>query len=167
MTLPARNSRSDRQHQQQQQQQQPPLTPASHLTHQFLNIYNKGKILFPSIAVTSVLLYSYVAYALRDVRNGRLSRLYLAAASLTIGVVPYTIGLMMPTNKLLEAHATRDDNGNASVDQKDQKEKDEVRQAQDREVPALLEKWTRLNAVRGVFPLLGAALGAAVSFGLV
>lgn len=96
-------------------------------------------------------------------RNGRLSRLYLTAASLTIGIVPFTLGVMAPTNKRLEAHATRDDrHDDNSVKQQDEA----VCQEQDREVPALLERWTRLNTVRGVFPLLGAALGAAVSFGL-
>jgi hypothetical protein len=137
----------------------------SHLTHQWLHIYDIGKIVFPSIALTSVLFNSYVAYAVRGVSGGRLSRLYLTAAALTITIAPYTIGLMAPTNKRLEAHATRDDDGQAKGE--DAEEERVLRESEDREVPALLAKWTRLNTVRGLFPLLGAAVGAAVSFGLV
>jgi Domain of unknown function (DUF1772) len=82
---------------------------------------------------------------------------------LTLGVVPWTLAVMAPTNRRLQAHATRDDGvakTGVSV------EEEAHRQRADGEVPGLLRRWTGLNAIRGLFPLLGAALGAAAAFDL-
>jgi hypothetical protein len=46
-------------------------------------------------------------------------------------------------------------------------EEESRRKKQDNELPTLIAKWCQMNIVRGVFPLLGAAVGAAASFGLV
>ncbi|KAJ9224949.1 hypothetical protein DTO021C3_5876 [Paecilomyces variotii] len=139
-----------------------PASTPSHITHQWLNVYDKGKIMFPSLALTSAVAYSYLAYTLRHTASaGRVGRLYLIAAATTITIVPFTLGVMLPVNKRLEAHATRDD-----AAEKEGKEgmamsaEEEAKRArEDREVPGLLEKWSYLNAGRSVFPLAGAVIG--------
>ncbi|KAL1858710.1 hypothetical protein Plec18167_003413 [Paecilomyces lecythidis] len=139
-----------------------PGSALSHITHQWLDVYNKGKIMFPSLALTSALAYSYLAYTLRHTASaGKVARLYLIAAATTMTIVPFTIGVMLPVNKRLEAHATRDD-----ATEKEGKEgmatsaeEEAKRTREDREVPALLETWTYMNAGRSLFPLAGAVVG--------
>jgi hypothetical protein len=162
LVLPARNST-----------QQQPGTPASHAAHQWLYIYDKGKVIFPSIAITSSLLYSYAAYAVRNTTTGRTSRsgLYLTAATLVLMIAPCTAVLIVPINKKLDALARRDDGAEQRGDEGEQKlgrgaEEEARREKQDDEFPSLIAQWSQMNVVRGLFPLLGAALGAATSFGL-
>jgi uncharacterized membrane protein len=71
--------------------------------------------------------------------------LYSIAAVLTIGIVPWTIIAMMPTNNKLLAKAEQ----SASV------------MADDKEVSDLLRKWTILNGIRSLLPLAGTAVAFA------
>ena len=77
---------------------------------------------------------------------------------------------MLPINNKLGAYARRDD----SIDQDEGKERmamgveEEVRRKnQDDELPTLIAKWSQMNIVRALLPLMGGVLGAAVSFGVV
>lgn len=161
LAVPARNSNAAR-HQQ-------PGTPPSHLAHQWLYVYDRGKFVLPSIAVASSLLHSYVAYAVRTQNNGRpLSSRYLAAATLVIMVLPYTVLFILPINNKLMAHAKRDD----GIGQDKGKEgvaigveEEARRKKQDDELPTLLEKWSQRNYGRALLPLLGGVLGASISLG--
>lgn len=74
----------------------------------------------------------------------RNSRLYGLAALLTIGIVPWTLLFMNATNQKLLVKA--EENVGA---------KDVVK---DEEVGDLLRKWTTLNGVRSVLPLLGSTV---------
>ncbi|OJJ47678.1 hypothetical protein ASPZODRAFT_131230 [Penicilliopsis zonata CBS 506.65] len=152
LVLPARNPET-------------PLTPLTeptpgsslpHITHQWLACYNMGKSTLPFLAGTSAAAYAYLAWALRD-QSDFASGSYLIAAVASAGIIPYTLLVMGRTNARLEAHATRDDPGHIRVE-----EKQALlgrREAEDREVPALLVKWSALNATRAIFPLIGAAVG--------
>lgn len=145
---------------------QVPGTPVAHLSHQWLDLYDRGKVTFPGIAVTASIAHGYIAWALRHTPGPGLlgrswSRYYLAAIAITMGIVPYTVVVMAKTNNALKAHATRDDTSAAegtkgmvvSEQEKAQRAK------QDGEVPGLLQKWAALNLTRAVLPLVGAALG--------
>jgi len=72
---------------------------------------------------------------------------------------------MLSTNARLEARATRDD----KVEREGKEgmamsaEEEARRAREDREVPGLIRKWAFLNTIRGLFPLLGAAIGMAAT----
>jgi hypothetical protein len=71
-----------------------------------------------------------------------MARLYGTAALLTIGIVPWTILAMNETNRKLTAKAQE------KVGMKGSGVRDE-------DVHGLLRKWTTLNGIRSVLPLLG------------
>lgn len=153
----------------------------SHVAQQWLVTYDAGKIIFPSMAAASALLYSYVAYSVRSSspRARCMSNLYLAAAGLVLMIAPITGTLILPVNKKILPYVTRDDKlvveggGEGSSKGKDKEmialssEEQLRREQQDSEFPGLLRKWARLNVFRGLFPALGAVLGASVGAGLV
>lgn len=72
--------------------------------------------------------------------------LYSLAAILVPVIVPYTVGIMKPTNDQL--HARADKYRLVAWDVKEDKELDD-----------LLEKWTALNITRSLSPLAAAVVG--------
>ncbi|KAF8633065.1 hypothetical protein AX15_001540 [Amanita polypyramis BW_CC] len=135
-----------------------PATPISHVVRQWSYVYDTGKTIYPSIAASSALAFSYLAYILRG-RPDKFSKLYLTAAAVTLSIVPYTLGVMLPTNKRLEArakHVGREGMKSAEISEEEKAK----REKEDREVPGLMMKWAWLNAIRGIFPLMGAVIGA-------
>ncbi|KAJ5889922.1 DUF1772-domain-containing protein [Penicillium tannophilum] len=113
------------------------------LTKQWRALYEIGKKKNPPIAAAVASSLAYLAWSVRQ--GGPLykktvysrSGLYLAAAVLTVGIVPYTLICMTGTNSALmkKAESTSD---------------------ADKEVPDLVERWNTLNLGRSVFPLAGA-----------
>ncbi|KAE8149001.1 hypothetical protein BDV25DRAFT_141215 [Aspergillus avenaceus] len=110
----------------------------------FRRLYNKGKATAPPVAAATSGAFLYCAWAVRTgtalapltPSNG--SSLYCAAAALTLGIVPYTLGLMISTNnKLMD------------------KAESKSAAAKSDEIESLLSRWLKLNAVRGVLPLFG------------
>ena len=83
---------------------------------------------------------------LRTQRTGMLA----GAALCCIGIIPFTLLAMVPTNNRLHELAA----------QWKAKIKEEVSQAEEKEVNDLLAKWKRLNYLRAVFPLMGFCLAA-------
>lgn len=85
-------------------------------------------------------------------KNGTV--LYGLAAILTLGIAPFTIVFMAPTNGRLLAKAEK------AREKGKGKEKEKVvgGEANDREIMELLRKWTVLNGVRSLLPLLGATV---------
>lgn len=67
------------------------------------------------------------------------SGLYIAAAALTVGIVPYTLVFMTGTNNALLKKAKAESTSDA-----------------DKEVSGLIKQWNSLNLGRSVFPLAGA-----------
>lgn len=159
-----------------------PGAAVSHMAHQWEVTYDAGKIIFPSMAAVSGLLYSYVAYAVRHSAaagprgGGRcMSNLYLTAAGLVVMIAPITSILVLPVNKKIEPYVMRDDK--LVVDEESGKEDKKKmialsseeqlrRDQQDSEFPGLLRKWAQFNVVRGLFPAMGAVLGASIGLGL-
>ncbi|KAH8700368.1 hypothetical protein BGW36DRAFT_374016 [Talaromyces proteolyticus] len=142
-----------------------PGSAVSHVAQQWEATYDLGKVVFPSIALASSLLYSYVAYAVRDGTHGRrLSVLYLTAAGLVVMIAPITGALIVPVNNKLHPYTLREDSfvkGEANAEERARHEHE------DHEFSGLLRKWSQLNLFRGLFPLFGATLGATAAFGLV
>lgn len=60
-----------------------------------------------------------------------------------MAIVPFTIVFMRPTNNKLLAHAAK-------------AKKDELSVTETENVDSLLERWTSLNRLRGVLPMVGA-----------
>jgi hypothetical protein len=114
------------------------------------NLYNAGKMQNPPIAAATTAVFFYLAWSVRDgtalslVAAPNSSFLYAVSGILTVGIVPFTLAFMMGTNHSLEA----------KVGSKDETE------ATRTEVESLLERWGLLNAVRGVFPLVGGVVAA-------
>lgn len=141
--------------------------PASHVARQWKYAYDVGKLVFPSTALISSLLYSYVAYAVRGERSGRfLSGLYSSAAALNLLIAPFTVFAILPVNNVIWAYADRTDDipvegETLTAEENLQRERDEHK------LVSSMKKLSTLNIIRGIFPLLGAGLGAAVSFGLI
>lgn len=73
------------------------------------------------------------------------SGLCLAAAAFTVGIVPYTLIRMSGTNNALLQRA-------------------QSTEASSQEVSNLTERWSRLNFVRSLLPLAGAACGVVAVF---
>ncbi|CEJ54251.1 hypothetical protein PMG11_00571 [Penicillium brasilianum] len=143
-----------------------PGTPIAHLTHQWLDVYERGKNIFPPIAIVASLANGYLAWTLRDMpvptRTGQSwTSFYVTAVVVTLSMVPWTLTAMKSTNDRLRAHATRDD---AAVAEGTEgmvvSAAEKVRRTkEDDEVPMLLWRWAELNFCRSLFPLAGAAMG--------
>ncbi|KAJ5711587.1 DUF1772-domain-containing protein [Penicillium malachiteum] len=122
------------------------------LAKQWKSLFEIGKAQNPPVAATVAASFLYLAWSVG--KGASLSKstlynrigLYLAAAALTVGIVPFTIITMSGTNKRLlqKAQSTSDT---------------------EREVPGLVKQWTELNFARSLLPLAGAACGliAAIS----
>lgn len=121
------------------------------LAQQWQSIYLRGRVQGPAVATVSGLLYAYAAYA-RSQAGGS-GRAPGIAGLVTVSIVPYTLVLMGRVNqKLLELAAAEP----ASSTAKSEGLRD------------LVIRWSRLNLIRGLFPLLGGVLGlwGALDWGL-
>ncbi|KAG9659778.1 DUF1772-domain-containing protein, partial [Aureobasidium melanogenum] len=110
--------------------------------------YQRGATQNPPIALGASTSLGYLAWSLRNFRTAtvvrlRPSALFAIAAVSTIAIVPFTIVFMRPTNNELLGLAAR-------------AQKDETSVAETKDVEGLLERWTALNRVRGVLPMVGA-----------
>lgn len=120
------------------------------------NLYHIGKAQNPPIAIVTSSIYLYLAWAVSlysgpelDARqlSPHAAKLYAVAAVLTLGIIPWTLAVMRPTNNLLESHATRFETPASGADK------------QAIEIDAHLAKWKTLNLVRSLFPLAGSLVG--------
>lgn len=117
---------------------------------QWRAVYNMGSQIGPRTAVLSLGLCftnSYLAYSSDDrpfFQNPR-ALYYLGAGLLQVGIVPFTLAFIAPTNNAL---FKMDDGFRAG--------KIGVEAAS--KVTGLLSKWTALNSVRGVFSLSATVL---------
>ncbi|KAJ5085850.1 hypothetical protein N7532_010621 [Penicillium argentinense] len=109
LSLPARHPPSATAH-----EHHVPATPVAHLSHQWLDVYERGKSIFPPIALVASAANAYLAWKLRDAPvpytlGCSWSSLYATAIVTTLGIIPWTMTAMKGTNGQLRAHAVRDD----------------------------------------------------------
>lgn len=114
--------------------------PTQLLAQQWAGIYHRGKVLGPQTALFGLLGYGYLAYE-RSSRGLSWAK-FVWAAGLTLGIVPFTVVFMDPTNQALLQVAA---GVGAATGEGALRE--------------LLVKWKGLNLMRSIFPLAGAALG--------
>ncbi|KAL2844160.1 hypothetical protein BJY01DRAFT_215212 [Aspergillus pseudoustus] len=126
--------------------------PLPLIVKQWRDMYSIGKAQNPPIAVITAAAFAYLAWSVRESttplavlapRNA--TALYSAAAALTVAIVPWTLAAMAGTNRQLLDRAGA--KGWVPTEEGAEETED------------LLYKWTFLNAVRGVFPLVGAVVG--------
>jgi len=79
-------------------------SPSPLLLKQWSNLFNAGRKTAPPIGALSAVSYFYLAYA-STLPSQHKSKLYgyLAAGILSMGIMPYTLAVMLPTNKKLLA----------------------------------------------------------------
>ncbi|KAJ9660484.1 hypothetical protein H2201_006906 [Coniosporium apollinis] len=111
------------------------------LLQQWKRIFLRGHIQGPALSVTTGLIYAYAAYA-KSQQGQNWKGLAIAGAT-TVSMIPYTWTVMTGTNNKLWAAAT----GEAKLT------------VGSREAQGLINRWSRLNAVRAMFPLAGGVLG--------
>ncbi|KAJ8096611.1 DUF1772-domain-containing protein [Lipomyces tetrasporus] len=125
--------------------------PTSILSRQWKYTFEAGKSQNPPIAVATATSFCYLAWSVRaGTQLGRLVprnsiALYCIAAILTIGIVPFTIIAMTPTNSRLIAIAEQKRDAGGSV------------KPNDEPVEVLMKKWMFLNGIRSFLPLLAGA----------
>ncbi|KAH6687792.1 hypothetical protein F5X68DRAFT_6529 [Plectosphaerella plurivora] len=102
------------------------------------SIYNRGAYWGPRMSSLIFLGLGYSAYD-RSQRGASWAP-YAVGGLLTLAVMPFTLGVMMPTNNALLAVA----GGQKTLGAAD--------------VNGLLQKWKLLNNIRGLLPLAGSAI---------
>lgn len=116
------------------------VTP-SRLPSTWKVLYDHGAARAPAMAVFTALNHTYVAYF--KFQNGFDWRGSAVAGLFTAAIVPYTLSVMIGVNGKLTDAARGGEN----------------RKADAKEIDVLLGRWTVLNAIRGLLPLLGGAVG--------
>ncbi|KAH8714264.1 hypothetical protein BGZ61DRAFT_208880 [Ilyonectria robusta] len=101
--------------------------------------FARGVALMPKVAATTAVGFLYAAYDTRQ-RGGNWKG-FVAAGTLALAIVPYTLAFMAGTNNLL--HGAVSGAGAFS----------------EGEVKRLISKWGALNLGRSVLPLAGAGVG--------
>jgi hypothetical protein len=129
------------------------LAPSPILARQWQLCFDRGKIINPAIALVSAVTYAWLSYKLYGTLNHPKAEIYAISAILTLGIVPYTIIGMMPTNKKLLKKC--EEMKGMSVEEK----ATEVGFARGESTKELVDRWGMLNLGRGALPLVGAVLG--------
>jgi hypothetical protein len=120
-------------------------------------MYDVGKKAGPTAGVIGSAAYAYAAYALPAALKTE-RRLLLAAAVANSLVGPFTVIVMSRTNDELIRRANADKAGDKmSHHNKDAR----PGSIETYETPSLLERWSKLNASRSIFPLTAILLTAA------
>lgn len=121
---------------------------APQLFHQWVRMYHYGHQVLPTMAVGTLLLYSYTAVGRRGKKQswGTLA----LAGLITAAILPFTWLVMVPTNNelfRLEAVSRKGDPTVKGI----------------AEAKELVVKWAWLHLTRSLFPLVGAILGSTVA----
>ena len=119
-------------------------TQPAHMLTQWVRLYHYGHLVLPSMAIATFFIYAYVVRGKRRA-PGSPWVAYAAAAVVTVGIIPFTLVIMTPTNETL-FRLEEESKGEAAVATLDQ-------------VQELVTRWGRMHFVRSLFPLVGAMLG--------
>ncbi|KAL8740958.1 MAG: hypothetical protein Q9190_006393 [Brigantiaea leucoxantha] len=111
-------------------------------------LFSSGSHIFPQCATAAAAAFSLLAYYSPAGGSRRLQ--YLLAAAGTIGIAPFTVFVMLPTNMTLKEIGEEGDEGI--------KKSGGPERVQD-----LLQRFGRLNALRGIIMAAGAAMGLKAS----
>ncbi|OIW25638.1 DUF1772-domain-containing protein [Coniochaeta ligniaria NRRL 30616] len=129
-------------------------TQAPQLLHQWVRMYHYGHQVLPTMAVGTSLLYAYTAVGAQKKQQPRKNmsqwRILTLAALATVGMVPFTWLVMVPTNNQLFRLQLAS--------------KTDVNILTFEAARALVVSWSWMHLTRSLMPLVGAVLGAAATF---
>ncbi|KAL9623382.1 MAG: hypothetical protein Q9160_002275 [Pyrenula sp. 1 TL-2023] len=139
-----------------------PLTPNRDLSRQFIHFFDIAKYVYPRLALASGIFYGVAAYY-----SPAPARPYFWGATVAVlSIFPFT-AVLMPTNwKLMalgaEANAGSSPSSSSRPEKADGRYSDVAPEDEARweEVPELMRRWAKLNAMRATIPLF--AIGIAV-----
>jgi hypothetical protein len=119
----------------------------------WLEVYDLGKLISPPVGAASSVLWGYLTYAAYSRKADGLFRKswhsYLAAGLLTFAILPWTLVIMMPSNKTLMEAAWKVQAGGA----------DAIKLENYAELEKSMELWGTLNWFRTVTPMVGGMIG--------
>jgi hypothetical protein len=127
-----------------------PKTPSGHLARQWQLLYDIGKFTGPPVSIISAssLIYAMTCIPV-ELKVQR--QLYITAAALIVSIMPFTLIVLAPTNaKLLETAAVH-----SKGLESEKTHLGDVAAGQGQGTPELISKWAKLNAIRGIPPVLG------------
>ncbi|KAK3903774.1 hypothetical protein C8A05DRAFT_43055 [Staphylotrichum tortipilum] len=124
-------------------------SPTPIMLTQWTRTYARGAATVPAAAATSAAAYLWLGLCGSGGKGGRL---YLAASALTVGIVPYTVGIMLGTNGKLKALEER-------VGVKAVREKGEVALEEEQGAKRLVDWWGVLNLGRAGLLIAGTVCG--------
>jgi len=121
------------------------LSPVPLRLQQWRVIYDLGKLVSPSVSAVTALLWALSASSVKDSEDSAW-KLYAVAGLATASVPIWTVGFMLPTNNELMRMAKVAKEGSETT-------------VYGREAGVLLNKWSWMNYVRAVLPMVGAWVG--------
>ena len=118
-------------------------TQVDHLLRQWLQLFHNGHMIMPTTSVATFFVYLYVVFNKRS--SGRSWTGYAVAGAVTVGMIPFTLIVMVSTNNTLFAlvDAINDATQVTSLEY----------------VKELVTRWSWMHVVRSLFPLFGSILG--------
>ena len=127
------------------------------MIQQWKKSFDTGKIVQPGIALLSSFAYGYLAYQFQGTLKQTAAEIYGACIAANLAIWPWTIFVMMPTNKKLFAKFDE------SKSMGENEAKTEVGMPRGESTKELIEWWSMMNIVRGLIPLVSSVLGVWVS----
>jgi hypothetical protein len=131
-------------------------TILSNATRSWQYIYDVGKKFGPMAGVIGSAAYAYAAYSLPASSTTERRMLYTAAVVNSL-LGPFTVAFMTRTNSELIRRSTAARTGKGESNQLKGAKEGSI-EAYD--TPRLLQRWSKLNAARSIFPFAAAALTA-------
>ncbi|KAH6986604.1 hypothetical protein EDB80DRAFT_874634 [Ilyonectria destructans] len=115
--------------------------PLATLAKQWRYVYDAGKSKNPPIAVATALSFIYLAWSARTAEPPNLALLYGSAAACTVAVIPFTLVIMGSAIHNLRVLSEGSTGARSMRPNED-------------DFDGLLMKWSNLNYVRAVLPLI-------------
>lgn len=117
-------------------------TDPAQLIRQWFRLYHYGHLSAPPMAIATAAMYAYTALGNRA--DGRRWELLAAAGAATFSMMPFTLGIMMPTNYALFRLEKKAESGEGLKMER---------------VRPLVVRWGWMHLVRSLFPLAGVLIG--------
>ncbi|KAL2155008.1 hypothetical protein VTH82DRAFT_3684 [Thermothelomyces myriococcoides] len=143
-------------------------SPTPLMLQQWGRTYRRGAATVPFAAGLAAASYAYLSYYYYHHHHTSLglltrARAYLAAAALTVGIVPYTLAVMGRTNRGLNQMERAVDQAAAAAKEasaeSEKEEEEDVVGVEEESAKRLVDWWGVLNLGRGVMLLAGSICG--------
>lgn len=134
-------------------------SPTPLMLRQWVNSYNRTKIIFPALGSLSGLSYLFLSYHHHQSAVATKARAYLAAGLLCLSVMPYTAAFIVPTNKKILRKA--EEMGGLKAVEGVEVEQEGVGPLGEESSKWLVDHWGMLNLPRGIVTAVAGVLGLA------